>query len=630
MFFLNLTGPEFFTLLGTLGALVSALYLLDRARGRKVVSTLQFWVAAGAIDQRKPRRRVSDPWSLALQLASLLLLLLAIAGMEWGSGGGRGRDSVLLIDTSSWSAARVAGDSNERVLAREEQQALGYLSALGRNDRVMLVSAGALAEPLTRFTADREELRRALERIQPGYGALNPDAALSFATQARNLAQSKTGEIVYTGPARIERDSRIPAKPDRVLPVTVDPENCGILRFTAEPLANEPGSWQATVELKNYGARTRRLQLNMQFEQTAFVPRRIVLAAGAETTADYIFSTQSPGVLRASLNASDSLALDNRASLSLPTNNALRIAVYTPRPDVLRPLFTSDSRLRAEFFPPSGYDPHRAADLAIFDGFSPASDSRIPAIWINPPKEHAPLPVKSSAEEVAVRFGGSDAKPQRTATANIFETFEGDDVLASSPEGPVVVVRAPRQNRPAAGVVGFDPLAGNMRFDVGTPMLLASLIDRLQPGSFRERFYSAEPVGLARVALAGGEQKAKLSVVDLRGAPIPFTRRNAELQLYVSRPDTVRIVSGERERVLDLGLPAVADGRWDLNGAKEGVPTPSTLTPTARDLWKWLAWAAALLLASEWYLFGGAGRIRLGKRPVVREEFGRERELVAK
>ena len=226
MFFLNLTGPEFFALFGALGALVSALYLLDRARGRKVVSTLQFWVAAGAIDQRRPRKRGRDPWSLALQLLSLLLLLLAIAGMEWGSRAGRGRDHILLIDTSSWSAARAAEAPNQMVLAREKEEVLRYVSALPGNDRVLLVAAGGLAEPLTRFTSNRAEQQEVLERMQPGYAALNVEAALAFASQARNLSQSNPGEIVYAGPGIVEHSPAASVAPDRVLPVPADREYC--------------------------------------------------------------------------------------------------------------------------------------------------------------------------------------------------------------------------------------------------------------------------------------------------------------------------------------------------------------------------------------------------------------------
>src|SRR3569833_1566505 len=183
--------------------------------------------------------------------------------------------------------------------------------------------------------------------------------------------------------------------------------------------------------------------------------------------------------------------------------------------------------------------------------------------------------------------------------------------------GPVVVLRAATANKPATAVIGFDPLAGAQRFDVATPLLFASLIDRLRPGSFRERLYVVEPVGLARVALDASEHTGAVRAFDARGVNVPFTRRGAELQIFVSKPDTVHVASGGKERVLDLRLPAVADATWNLAGARRGLPQGESGLPSAQDLWRWLACGAALLLAREWFLFGGFGRSRPRQEPAV-------------
>src|SRR5919205_604774 len=108
MFFLNLTAAEFLTLLGVLGGFITALYLLDRTKRKKIVSTLRFWTAALTAEEQHSRRQVREPWSLVLQLASLLLLLLAIAQLQWGTRQRRGKDHVLLLDTSSWAAERTS------------------------------------------------------------------------------------------------------------------------------------------------------------------------------------------------------------------------------------------------------------------------------------------------------------------------------------------------------------------------------------------------------------------------------------------------------------------------------------------------------------------------------------------
>ena len=85
MYFLNLSFLQFLAVFGAVSALSVALYLLDRSRRKLVVSTLRFWIAAEQPAVAARRRRVQQPWSLLLQLASMALLLLAIGQLRLGT-----------------------------------------------------------------------------------------------------------------------------------------------------------------------------------------------------------------------------------------------------------------------------------------------------------------------------------------------------------------------------------------------------------------------------------------------------------------------------------------------------------------------------------------------------------------
>src|SRR5690349_4853291 len=183
MFFLNLTAGEFVALLSLLGGFITALYLLDRTKRKKVVSTLRFWMPALSAEQQTNRKRMREPWSLVLQLVSLLLLLLAIAQLQLGTREHRGRDHVLLLDTSSWAGAKA---SSGMLLDLEKRTAERYFGAVAAPDRVMLVRVDGLATPATSFTADRAQLLKALKESVAGYSALNIEQALSFARQAQS------------------------------------------------------------------------------------------------------------------------------------------------------------------------------------------------------------------------------------------------------------------------------------------------------------------------------------------------------------------------------------------------------------------------------------------------------------
>ncbi len=617
MFFLNLTAGEFLALLGALSGLITTLYLLDRTRRKKVVSTLRFWSPALGAEQQQSRKRVREPWSLLLQLVSLLLLLLAIAQLEWGTREGRGRDHVILLDTSSWSAER---GSDETVLDREKEAAQQYVAALPARDRVMLVRADALAAPATPFTADREQVDRAIRESTPAFSALNIAQALSFAQQARGWAGGQQGNLVYVGPKLVENswvdNDTAALKLDnlRVIPVASSRDNCGIRGITVRRGEDEASSWMSTVTLKNYGSKRRLIHLRVQFAGTVFAPRALTLRPGEETAAQYTFVTNTAGTLSAAIDPHDSLPADDQASLELPGSGLLKVAAFTSRPEVLRPLLEANRRLSVKFISPAAYVAKPAADIMLLDQFAPPEQAspKLPSLWIEPPGEGSPLPIKSMVHGGLIKTWQTDAgigtglhaKGALIPRAEVFETFEGDQPVASIAEGPVVVLRTSHA-LPKEAVIGFDPLSGAMRFEVTTPLLFANLLRYLSPEAFRTIEITAGRVGTATVTLDKSENPDTLRVTDEKGFAVPFTVRNQMLELFASRPSIVRVLSEDRDRVLSLTLPDVAEIEWNPSQSiSTGVPARRRFVGTATDLWQWLAILGGLGLLAEWLLFG--------------------------
>src|SRR2546423_2809056 len=176
MYFLNLSLFQFVAVFGSISAISVALYLLDRSRRKLVVSTLRFWAAAEQPSVAARRRRIQQPWSLLLQLVSMALLILAIAQLRLGTPEPAGRDHVIVLDTSSWMAAR---SGNRTLLDVARDRARQYLKALPAHDRVMLIRADAMATPATAFEVDRKKVDNAIRASQPSSTALNLDQALA-------------------------------------------------------------------------------------------------------------------------------------------------------------------------------------------------------------------------------------------------------------------------------------------------------------------------------------------------------------------------------------------------------------------------------------------------------------------
>ncbi len=649
MFFLNLSAAEFFTLLGTLGGLVTALYLLDRAKRKKLVSTLQFWTHAQVTEVKQARRRMREPWSLVLQLTSLLLLLLAVSRVQWGNREHRGRDHVLLLDTSSWTAGPAADSARETVLEREELVAARFLQMLPPEDRVMLVAADSLATPLTGFTSARGQLHTALAGEEPSFTSLDIDGAISFAHQALGSSGGPAAEIVYVGPEMIEprvSDDKLASGGSalRVIPVGVDRENCGIRQVTIRQSVEEPDLWQAFIRIRNFGRDSHTAALRTSFGRTAFAVRRIRIAPGSEMLAEYAFTTRDAGNFVAAIDPGGSLRSDDRVVLHLPRNDGVEIAIYTDRPERLRALVGADSRLKARFFRPSEYTPKPGANIVVLDRFVPPIAPGIPSLWIDPPKDRSPLPVKDTVTDSLVSWSVSStiesavrARKLRVPEATTFQTFEGDTALASVAAGAVVVLRPPNQTQGKMAVLGFDPAEGELRYEVVTPLLFATLVEWLDSEAFRPVDVSARQVGLSKLHLLQSEEGKGVSVLDAKGFPVPFTRSSHELQLFVGQPTTVNVRSKEREQTLSLTLPAVGSAEWNVPaGALIGMPAALRYSLPAIDLWKWLAIFGAVGLLLEWLLFGPrrrkSGQIRRASSAVAAKTSLRdeEREFIAR
>jgi hypothetical protein len=618
MFFLNLTAGEFFTLLGVAGGLITALYLLDKSKRRKVVSTLRFWVPASSAEELQSRRRMREPWSLLLQLLGLLLLLLALAQLQWGSKRWRGKDHVLLLDTSAWSSSHGRGSP---LLDAEKGLALDYLSRLPAADRVMVVRVDGLATPMTPFTSNRKQLAAAIDRSASESSALNLEQALSFAVEAQSWAEGTRGEIVYDGPAMISGEPvDMPAVPNlRILAPELDREHVGIRRLAAKRDQQESNSWDATVTLKNFGFKPHTARLEAQFAGTRFAPRTIELAPRQEASAEYGFVTASEGELLARISPADVLPTDQEAHLRLPRSGPLQVGVYTRRAEELRPLFAANRRLAAHFFDPAHYPAAQASEMVVLDGFAPDVRPTLPSLWIGPPRNRSPIAVKGLDYDAAIQTwhtetplaAGLHAREAHIANAEIFETYEGDTPVASVAGGPIVVAREAGAGHARFALIGFDPLQGQLKFEVTTPILFANLLRWLSPESFRTLDLTAGSVGTASLPLEAKERLQQIRVVDDNGLALPFTVHGASLQLFTAEPCVLHVYSGERERILSLTLPEVGETEWKApEGTPQGLPRASRLPAGPVDLWKWLALAGLACLLAEWLLFGRQRRAR--------------------
>ena len=617
MNFLNLGLGELLGLVGAISAGVVALYLLDRSKRRQVVATLRFWKPADVSTELKHRRRIQQPWSLVLQLISLALLLIAIAGPQLGVFDGQGADHVLILDTSAWMGSVTPQGT---LFDQAKANALAYARALPRRDRLMLVRADSLTTPATAFESDRAVVEAAIQQSQPGSSALHLAQAIEFAQRIQKLQSDEPGEIAFSGAARVSTEesalASIPANL-RLMLTEAPTENVGLRKIGLRRSATSTDTWEIFVAVRNYGRRPQTVDLAVQYAQAPAGNQRMALRPGTEQEATFRYQVKAAGWVEARLNVRDPIPQDDRAIVEVPRQSALKMIVYTSEPAALRPLFATDPLVETEFRAPQAFDPAAQADIVVLDRFAPPAVPRAHAIWIQPPASGSPAPIRATLNGVALERWNADVplgaglytRDAVLESAQVFTPAANDITVASTSGGPVIVARdgAAKQI-----LIGFHPGRGSMRYELATPLLIANAVRWMAPDTYRRWDLQAGTVGNVTVPLEKGITADGVQVLTESNDALPFTVQDGVLRFFAGTPGTVRVRMGDRESVYSLTLPDLAEAAWKPPASiARGVPKASLAGAATTDLWPWLAVAGALGLLLDWLLYGRTRALRL-------------------
>jgi hypothetical protein len=606
VFLLNLSPLEFLAIFGTVSAFVVTLYLLSRSRKRQKVATLRFWAQAQAPVVSKQRRRIQQPLSLLLQILSILLLLLALGQLHWGSRDDAARDHVLLVDTSSWMGAR----SGDRTLLDEAKlKAKAFVRALPDSDRVMVVRAEGLPGPATGMEEDRGAIEKAIDDSRPGAAALDLQQAFAFAEQVRRLHARRAGDVVYVGPGRVAEQGMPQQTPIglRVLPVAAGViNNVGLTRVGLRRSHQDPELWDVFVSIRNYGASTRTSPLAVQFGGTPIGNKAVVIAPGKTEELSFRFRTKAAGWVEARILQADSIIEDNRAVLEIPALKAAKVAVYTDDPETLRPALRAHPQIEAGFFSTAQYRPDVDASVVILDRFAPRETPKMPSIWIEPPPA-GPFRARTKVKDAKIASWRADhelaaglrSQDIRVPESDVYATRPDDVAIAEVEGGPIVVARPSDRSV----VLGFHPGRSDLRFDLVTPLLLANILRWFEPDVFRVFDLHGGTSGTVTATLDDDADPASVKVLGEQ-QQLPFTMEGRTVRFFAGSPQTVRVISNGREQVHSLSLPDVASMTWEPpRSAFRGVPG-AVERAVSRDLWRILAILGLLGLLIEWLIYG--------------------------
>jgi hypothetical protein len=154
-------------------------------------------------------------------------------------------------------------------------------------------------------------------------------------------------------------------------------------------------------------------------------------------------------------------------------------------------------------------------------------------LWIDPPSDRPPVPIRERVEHPEAAMGRpiSPSPPAcaRATSRSIrlpYSSRRQRHSLAEVDQGPIMIARESDGGKSRMVVMGFDPFAGAMRYELATPLLLANVLRWVAPGRFREVDVGTQSAGPVAMPSPRIERRQFRQVLTDNGTNLPFNVRD--------------------------------------------------------------------------------------------------------
>jgi hypothetical protein len=158
-------------------------------------------------------------------------------------------------------------------------------------------------------------------------------------------------------------------------------------------------------------------------------------------------------------------------------------------------------------------------------------------------------------------------------------------------------------------VFGFDPLQESLANRLTAPLMFANAVRWFAPEVFRISQFQALAPGTAQFDVRPASRE-QVRVEAISGAAPAWIFNDGAVRVFSRHPAVVLIRTPYEQIRLAMSLPETASEIWLApTDVLRGIPPAhSALSLSGAPLWPWLALAALLILAADWYLFGRGSR----------------------
>ena len=323
-------------------AIVLLYFLKLKRRPLEVPSTYLWHKSVEDLHVNSIWQRLRNNLLLYLQLAVVLLIVLAVLRPSWQALRLSGSRLVVLIDNS---ASMQATDIKPSRLEEAKRRVGDLIDQMHSGDSAMLISFSDTARVEQNFTDNRQQLREALAAIKPSQHSTNLSEALKLAAGLVNPGQANENstDIRVAGTKLfIFSDGRFPAvekfelgdlEPTFVPVGRSDAANVGVVAFGVSRAEDRNGKLQAFARLNNSGpaAADVLLKLFVNDQVRATDADRLNIPPGETRGLAFDLPDFDSGVLHLKAETGDQLAVDDEAWTIVNPPRRARVLLITPK-----------------------------------------------------------------------------------------------------------------------------------------------------------------------------------------------------------------------------------------------------------------------------------------------------------
>jgi hypothetical protein len=594
---------------------IVGLHLLRARQKRYITSSLRLWQFLTVQVHGTRPRRLPLTWLLLLDLlvAALLSLALAQPRLEETVQVGRGRQLVILLDTST---SMLAKDTAPDRFDQARQQISALVAGLGAQDQAALLTFGRSP----RLVADLRQVSLAEFKVRL--------AGLQAGDRGHALAEALAAGKIAIDPLRavevhVFSDFQFPFSPpaDFSYPVTWhalggSTGNLAVLNLSATILTGN--QIQVFARLANFSNQPAQASLSLLADGRRVSETSLNLPANG--IIDQVWPVNGiPAAITVSLNSQDALAQDDSASIGVNPVSKARVLLVSDQPDLFRKVLAAVPGIDLQVIGTQDYVAQPFVDLTIFDGMVPSTLPDSSVLLAEPQKggaSGAPIFTPASNKQAVLPNALLAAAPDEPLLAGInfggvrwssAWTLPGSPVDFStvlSAGGIPLLLRRSGAGREVL-VLLADLRSGNFSQHPAFPVLVASLVDRVRQAPLP-----------AQLALGDGLQMAmnnnyqSLRLIPPSGAALDFkTADFPTAGLSMTLPGLYRLELVDavgQKSTFSLGVNAADPEESNLQPAPlqlADIRPASALPAAARTqvlyLEPWLIAAALVLLFLE-------------------------------